>query len=150
MRPDTDDGSTEAPPHSGPPRWVAVAIVFLLLGSIGVWWAKREPDLLRLGDRGRVTAVVDPTCIDLQIHQGDLFVAFHQPITDDKAPLPLPTAWQGRRIRGQLHLDRRKGDVVFGTFTARDGTVVHVVGGGPGSHVFFTADCHGWPPYPHR
>lgn len=108
----------------------------LLVSSAALWWAKREPDPLRLGDQGTVTAVAQEDCQSVSINLGEANLSGRHPI---------PVAWRGQTIQGQLTLDERTGDhSVAGTFTGEDGRTVEV-GGGLEGKVFFTLMCHAWP-----
>ncbi len=138
---DVDSASTPSTARSGPPRWVVVTIVVLVAASGGVWWSKRQPDPLRLGDRGHVTARVDEVCDSLNINAGRLVLRgdFH-PRGDHSGR---PRSWRhGDHIEGTLHIDQKTGPYSLrGTFTAVDGTKV-IVGGGIEGKIFFTMDCY--------
>lgn len=124
----------------GRPVVVGVLVVLLAAASV-VAYQRVTHDPLALGDRGAVTAVVSPTCRDLNVEVDGLSLS--TPFDADDPP-ELPEDWRGRSIDGELTLDRRSGDAsVEGTFTADDGTVVPVSGGVEGE-VFFQAACTTW------
>lgn len=136
---------------------MAVVVVLLLAGSAAVWWAKREIDPRRLGDRGHVTAEVDQFCQVVHVDIDGLVLEGHYQRSSDGRTVP---GWMGRSnidangairtpggkettgaVEGRLHLDRKSGEwAVKGTFTADDGTVIPVSGGIEGK-VFFTLAC---------
>ena len=139
---DVDSASSPTTMRSGPPRWVAMTIVVLLVASAGVWWAKREPDPLRLGDRGHVMARVDERCdaIRIEVDGLDLEGGFGERMSNH---IPFPRGWHhGDQVPGTLHLDRKMSpDSVRGTFTAADGTRVRV-GGGLEGKLFSMGLCY--------
>ena len=64
----------------------------LLVSSAALWWAKREPDPLRLGDRGTVTAVAQEDCQSLSM--------------EDFRRLALP--WEAAFLAAKVYLAYRR------------------------------------------
>lgn len=120
------------------PVVVVVIVVALVAAAGGWWWSQRETGP-RLGDYGRVTAVVAEGCMDLRISDHGLAL---------QGDRPLPPAWRGTEVTGVLELTGRRGgdrqEGVEGTFTADDGVEIGVYGGREGEY-FFKLGCGIWP-----
>lgn len=119
-------------------------LIAVVGGALGWrWWTDRA-QRIELGDRGEVTAEVDPDCMSMTIRVGDEVY---------RAVSGVPSTWRGREVVGRLHLDENEapqplgGDDdetsarATGRFTV-DGRTVEVSGG---RNVFFHSACGIWP-----
>jgi hypothetical protein len=118
-------------------RPVVIGVLVALLGTaVALAYLRPWDDRIPLGDKGRVSAVVEDGCMSARIqHDGYVLQNAGE----------VPRRWKGRTIEGDLVIDAHRGDDaesgVNGTFTADDGASIAVYGG---RGYFFTLGCAIW------